>query len=88
MRRKRDGSRERRGEIRFLKFPLLKGAEEFEGRSSHSSQWDFDYTGGNMNGNLNPLKEKRVAVVGPAGGIAELDLVQDSWTKTMHKPRR
>ena len=38
--------------------------ETFKGHSFHTSRWDYDYTGGDSNGGLDKLKDKRVAVIG------------------------
>jgi cyclohexanone monooxygenase len=46
------------------KLPGLPGIEEFEGHSFHTSRWDYGYTGGDTNGGLDRLADKRVAVVG------------------------
>lgn len=52
------------GSLHVPKLPGLEGIEKFGGRSFHTSRWDFEYTGGDLNGNLNKLKGKKVAVVG------------------------
>lgn len=46
------------------KLPGIEGIETFAGRWFHSSRWDFDYTGGTSRGNLDGLKDKRVAIIG------------------------
>jgi cyclohexanone monooxygenase len=46
------------------KLPGIEGLETFEGRSFHTSRWDFDYTGGDSRGNLDKLADKRVAIIG------------------------
>lgn len=52
------------GSLHVPKLPGLEGIEKFEGRSFHTSRWDFEYTGGDINGGLDKLKGKKVAVVG------------------------
>jgi cyclohexanone monooxygenase len=42
----------------------ISGIETFEGHSFHSSRWDYSYTGGDPQGNLNGLRNKRVAIIG------------------------
>jgi cyclohexanone monooxygenase len=44
--------------------PGIDGIADFEGTVFHSSRWDFGYTGGDTNGDLDKLHDKRVAVVG------------------------
>ncbi|MGI9328144.1 MAG: flavin-containing monooxygenase [Pseudomonadales bacterium] len=46
------------------KLPAIPGIEKFGGRIFHTSRWDYDYTGGDTNGNLTKLGDKRVALVG------------------------
>jgi cyclohexanone monooxygenase len=46
------------------KLPGIPGIEDFEGHSFHTSRWDYDYTGGDQNGNLHGLEDKRVAIIG------------------------
>ncbi|MSP43248.1 MAG: NAD(P)/FAD-dependent oxidoreductase [Alphaproteobacteria bacterium] len=46
------------------KLPGLEGIETFKGHKFHTSRWDYNYTGGDSNGNLNKLGDKRVAIIG------------------------
>lgn len=46
------------------KLPGIPGLEKFKGHSFHSSRWNFDVTGGDSRGNLDKLKDKRVAIIG------------------------
>jgi cyclohexanone monooxygenase len=46
------------------KLPGIPGLETFKGHSFHTSRWDYDYTGGDTNGNLTKLADKRVAIIG------------------------
>jgi cyclohexanone monooxygenase len=46
------------------KLPGISGIESFEGHMFHTSRWDYDYTGGDNQGNLHKLADKRVAVIG------------------------
>lgn len=46
------------------KLPGIPGIEDFEGHSFHTSRWDYNYTGGDTNGNLHKLADKRVALIG------------------------
>jgi cyclohexanone monooxygenase len=46
------------------KLPGIRGIEDFEGHSFHTSRWDYGYTGGDARGNLHKLGDKRVAVIG------------------------
>jgi cyclohexanone monooxygenase len=46
------------------KLPGIPGVEDFEGHTFHTTRWDYDYTGGDTNGNLHKLADKRVAIIG------------------------
>jgi cyclohexanone monooxygenase len=46
------------------KLPGLPGIDEFEGHSFHTNRWDYDYTGGDTNGGMTGLADKRVAIIG------------------------
>lgn len=49
------------------KLPGIPGIQEYReagGHVFHSARWDYDYTGGDANGGLDKLADKRVALVG------------------------
>ena len=46
------------------KLPGIPGIESFKGHSFHTSRWDFGYTGGDTNGGLTGLEDKKVAIIG------------------------
>ncbi len=46
------------------KLANIPGINDFEGHSFHTSRWDYDYTGGDHNGDLYKLGDKRVAIIG------------------------
>jgi len=46
------------------KLPGVPGIKDFQGHVFHSARWDYDYTGGDANGGLHKLADKRVALVG------------------------
>jgi cyclohexanone monooxygenase len=52
------------GPLNRPKLPGVRGLESFKGHSFHTSRWDYAYTGGNSYGNLEGLKDKRVAIIG------------------------
>ena len=52
------------GPLNRPKLPAIKGINEFKGHTFHTSRWDYDYTGGDANGGLTGLRDKRVAVIG------------------------
>ena len=52
------------GPLSRPKLPGIPGVETFEGHAFHTSRWDYDYTGGDTNGQLSKLGDKRVGVIG------------------------
>jgi cation diffusion facilitator CzcD-associated flavoprotein CzcO len=52
------------GPLNQPKLPGIPGVEEFEGHSFHASRWDYEYTGGDSEGNLTGLEGKRVGIIG------------------------
>ena len=46
------------------KLPGIPGIDEFEGHSFHTSRWDYGYTGGDSEGGMTGLNDKRVAIIG------------------------
>ncbi|WP_299564408.1 NAD(P)/FAD-dependent oxidoreductase [uncultured Mycolicibacterium sp.] len=54
------------------KLPGIPGIRDFKGHSFHSSRWDYDYTGGDTNGNLYKLRDKRVAVIGTGASAVQI----------------
>ncbi|HEX4302195.1 MAG TPA: NAD(P)/FAD-dependent oxidoreductase [Rhizomicrobium sp.] len=52
------------GPLHRPKLPGIPGVETYKGHSFHTSRWDYDYTGGDANGNLAGLKDKVVGIIG------------------------
>jgi cyclohexanone monooxygenase len=52
------------GSFNRPKLPGIPGIKDFKGHMFHSARWDYDYTGGDSNGGLHKLHDKRVALVG------------------------
>jgi cyclohexanone monooxygenase len=52
------------GPLNRPKLPGIPGVGSFRGHSFHTSRWDYAYTGGDSNGNLDRLGDKRVGVIG------------------------
>ncbi|MGB0113641.1 MAG: NAD(P)/FAD-dependent oxidoreductase [Ilumatobacteraceae bacterium] len=52
------------GPLHRPKLPGIDGIESFTGHTFHTSRWDYDYTGGDSNGGLDGLTDKRVGIIG------------------------
>jgi cyclohexanone monooxygenase len=46
------------------RLPGIPGVESFKGHTFHTCRWDYDYTGGTPDGNLEKLANKKVAIIG------------------------
>lgn len=52
------------GPLNRPKLPGLPGIDSYKGHTFHTSRWDYGYTGGDSNGNLDKLSDKRVGIIG------------------------
>jgi len=52
------------GFLQKPKLPGIPGVDHFKGHCFHTSRWDYAYTGGDSNGNLDELRDKRVGIIG------------------------
>lgn len=60
------------GPLAKVKLPGVPGIKSFKGKMFHSARWDYDYTGGNMNGGMTGLSDKRVAVIGTGATAVQI----------------
>jgi cation diffusion facilitator CzcD-associated flavoprotein CzcO len=60
------------GPLHRPKLPGIPGIESFGGYSFHTSRWDYDYTGGDSNGNLHNLADKRVGIIGTGATAVQI----------------
>ena len=52
------------GPLNRPKLPGIPGIRDFKGHTFHTSRWDYGYTGGTAEGDLDKLTDKRIAVIG------------------------
>jgi cyclohexanone monooxygenase len=52
------------GPLHRPKLPGIPGIDSFRGHTFHTSRWDYAYTGGDSNGGLTGLADKRVGIIG------------------------
>ena len=52
------------GPLHRPKLPAIAGIETFQRHSFHTSRWDYAYTGGDPDGQLDKLRGKRVGIIG------------------------
>ena len=70
------------GYLQKPKLPGIPGITSFKGHMFHTSRWDFDYTGGDANGNLHKLADKRIGIIGT--GASALQCVPHLGTDSQH----
>jgi hypothetical protein len=51
------------GPLHRPKLPGIEGITTFEGHTFHTSRWDYDYTGGDSDGGLDKLADKRIGIM-------------------------
>ena len=52
------------GPLNRPKLPGIPGISDYKGHTFHTSRWDYDYTGGGPEGNLEKLKDKTIGIIG------------------------
>jgi cation diffusion facilitator CzcD-associated flavoprotein CzcO len=59
------------GFLQKPKLPGIPGIESFGGHSFHTSRWDYAYTGGDSDGHLTGLRDKRVGIIGTGASAVQ-----------------
>jgi cyclohexanone monooxygenase len=72
------------GPLNRPKLPGIQGIEEFEGHSFHASRWDYDYTGGDSEGNLTGLRGKRVGIIGTGATAVQCVPHVGEWAEQLY----
>jgi cyclohexanone monooxygenase len=72
------------GFIHVPKLPGVPGLTSFKGKTFHTSRWDFDYTGGDTNGNLTKLADKTVAIIGTGATAIQCVPYLGEWAKQLY----
>lgn len=66
------------------KLPNIPGIETFAGHSFHTSRWDYAYSGGDENGNLTGIRNKRVGIVGTGATAIQVVPKVAAWAKELY----
>ncbi|MEE4361001.1 MAG: NAD(P)/FAD-dependent oxidoreductase [Pseudomonadales bacterium] len=72
------------GPLNRPKLPGIEGIDLFEGHTFHTSRWDYGYTGGDANGNLTGLQDKRVAIIGTGATAVQCVPHLGRWSKHLY----
>jgi len=60
------------GPLHQPKLPGIPGLGSFKGHTFHTTRWDYAYTGGDVNGNLTGLADKRIGVIGTGATAVQI----------------
>ncbi|SMQ48755.1 unnamed protein product [Zymoseptoria tritici ST99CH_3D7] len=72
------------GPLHRPKLPGVPGLKAFKGHSFHSSRWDYNYTGGDNEGGLTGLADKRVALIGTGATAVQIVPNVGKYAKSLH----
>jgi cyclohexanone monooxygenase len=72
------------GPYNRAKLPGIPGIKDFTGHSFHTSRWDYGYTGGDQNGGLTKLKDKRVGIIGTGATGIQCIPHLGKWAKQLY----
>jgi cation diffusion facilitator CzcD-associated flavoprotein CzcO len=72
------------GPLHRPKLPGIPGVEGFKRHSFHTSRWDYAYTGGDSNGGLTKLKDKRVGIIGTGATAVQCVPHLGEWAKELY----
>ena len=66
------------------KLPNIAGIGSFRGHSFHTSRWDYGYTGGDEDGTLTGLQDKRVGIIGTGATAIQVVPQLARWAKHLY----
>jgi cation diffusion facilitator CzcD-associated flavoprotein CzcO len=72
------------GPLNRPKLPGIPGINDFKGFTFHTSRWDYAYTGGDSNGGLTHLKDKRVGIIGTGATAVQCIPHLGEWAKELY----
>ncbi len=72
------------GPLNRPKLPGIPGIENFEGHSFHASRWDYEYTGGDSEGNLTGLRGRRVGIIGTGATSVQCVPHVGEWAEQLY----
>jgi cyclohexanone monooxygenase len=72
------------GPLNRPKLPGIPGMDQFKGHAFHASRWDYAYTGGDGDGGLTGLKDKRVGLIGTGATAVQVVPHLGQWAKELY----
>ncbi len=72
------------GPLNRPKLPGIPGIDVYTGHTFHTSRWDYGYTGGNADGNLEKLTDKKVGIIGTGATAVQCVPHLGAWAKQLY----
>jgi len=72
------------GPLNRPKLPGIPGIESFRGHAFHASRWDYHYTGGDSEGGLTGLADKRVGIIGTGATSVQCVPMVAEWARHLY----
>jgi cyclohexanone monooxygenase len=72
------------GPLHRAKLPGIPGIQDFKGHSFHTSRWDYEYTGGDPDGGLINLSDKRVGIIGTGATAVQCVPHLGEWAQHLY----
>jgi len=72
------------GPLNRPKLPGIPGIESFGGHAFHASRWDYQYTGGDCDGGLTGLSDKRVGIIGTGATSVQCVPQVAEWARHLY----
>ena len=72
------------GPLNRPKLPGIPGIADCEGHSFHATRWDYDYTGGDSEGGLTGLSDKRVGIIGTGATGVQIVPHVGEWAERLY----
>ncbi|GAC1530472.1 MAG: NAD(P)/FAD-dependent oxidoreductase [Acidimicrobiales bacterium] len=72
------------GPLSRPKLPGIPGIETFRGHTFHTSRWDYGYTGGDSDGTLTNLADKRVGIIGTGATAIQCVPHLGRWSERLY----
>ena len=72
------------GGVSRPKLPGIPGIGDFKGKAFHTCRWDYGYTGGDPQGEMTQLRDKRVALIGTGATAVQVLPQLAQWAQQVY----
>jgi cyclohexanone monooxygenase len=76
------------GSLSRPRFPAITGIESYRGEMFHTSRWNYEFTGGNADGNLTQLADKEVGIIGTGATAIQCVPHLGRWAERLYVIQR